>query len=102
MVAATGSGLDWPRRVRAWDVALAAVREHFRASGVREVSTRVRVDEVAIEPWIEPLRCEGRLLITSPELAMKRLLARGSGRCFKSPMCFAGRSAGLGIARNST
>ncbi len=82
----TGEGPRGPSikmRVRAWDVAQAAVREHFRGTGVREVSTAVRVDEVALEPWIEPLRCEGQLLITSPELAMKRLLARGSGSIFQ-------------------
>jgi lysyl-tRNA synthetase class 2 len=76
-------GLAWPLRVRAWDAALAAVREYLRGSGLREVSTAVRVDEVAIEPWIDPIGSEGRLLITSPELAMKRLLARGSGPVFQ-------------------
>lgn len=75
--------LEWPLRVRVWDAALAAVRAYFRASGVREVSTAVRVDEVALEPWIEPIRSDDRLLITSPELAMKRLLARGSGSVFQ-------------------
>jgi lysyl-tRNA synthetase class 2 len=70
-------------RVRAWDAALAAVREYLRGSGLREVSTAVRVDAVALEPWIDPLASEERLLITSPELAMKRLLARGSGAVFQ-------------------
>jgi lysyl-tRNA synthetase class 2 len=70
-------------RVRAWDAALAAVREYLRGEGLREVSTAVRVDEVALEPWIDPIGSEGRLLITSPELAMKRLLARGSGPVFQ-------------------
>lgn len=82
-MSSTGSELPWPLRVRAWDAALAAVREYLRAAGLREVSTAVRVDAVAIEPWIDPLTCEGRLLITSPELAMKQLLARGSGPVFQ-------------------
>jgi lysyl-tRNA synthetase class 2 len=76
-------GLAWPLRVRAWDAALVAVRDYLRGSGLREVSTATRVDAVALEPWIDPLGSEGRLLITSPELAMKRLLARGSGPVFQ-------------------
>jgi lysyl-tRNA synthetase class 2 len=82
-VTATSSELPWPLRVRAWDAALAAVREYLRGAGLREVSTAVRVDAVALEPWIDPLASEGRLLITSPELAMKQLLARGSGPVFQ-------------------
>jgi lysyl-tRNA synthetase class 2 len=77
------AALPWPLRVRAWDAALAAVRAYLRGEGLREVSTAVRVDEVALEPWIDPIGSEGRLLITSPELGMKRLLARGSGPVFQ-------------------
>jgi lysyl-tRNA synthetase class 2 len=69
--------------VRVWDAALHAVRDYLRASGLCEVSTAVRVDAVALEPWIDPLASEGRLLITSPELGMKQLLARGSGPVFQ-------------------
>lgn len=76
-------GLPWPLRVRAWDAALAGVRDYLRGAGLREVSTAVRVDAVALEPWIDPLASEGRLLITSPELAMKQLLARGAGPVFQ-------------------
>jgi lysyl-tRNA synthetase class 2 len=66
-----------------WDTALAAVREHFRGAGLREVMTPPVVDAVAIEPWIEPLRAGAGFLHTSPELAMKQLLARGSGPIFQ-------------------
>lgn len=79
----SSTSIPWPLRVRAWDAALAAVRDYLRAEGLREVSTAVRVDAVALEPWIDPLTSEGRLLITSPELAMKQLLARGSGPVFQ-------------------
>lgn len=79
----SSAGIPWPLRVRVWDAALAAVRDYLRGEGLREVSTAVRVDAVAIEPWIDPLASEGRLLITSPELAMKQLLARGSGPVFQ-------------------
>lgn len=76
-------GLETWQRVRAWDAALGAVRAQLREAGLREVSTAVRVDEVALEPWIEPLRSGDKLLATSPELAMKRLLGRGSGSVFQ-------------------
>jgi elongation factor P--(R)-beta-lysine ligase len=76
-------GLETWQRVRAWDAALAAVRAALREAGLREVSTAVRVDAVALEPWIEPLRSGDKLLATSPELAMKRLLSRGSGSLFQ-------------------
>lgn len=70
-------------RVALFDAALAAVRQCFRDAGVREVVTPVRVDAVALEPFIEPIRAEGGLLHTSPELAMKRLVAAGAGPIFQ-------------------
>lgn len=79
----SAGGVPWPERVRLWDAALAAVRAYFREQGLREVSTPVRVPAVAIEPFIEPVAAPPGLLATSPELAMKRLLARGSGSIFQ-------------------
>ena len=76
-------GVPWPERVRLWDAALSAVRDYFREQGLREVSTPVRVPAVAIEPFIEPIAAPPMLLATSPELAMKRLVARGSGSIFQ-------------------
>lgn len=84
----------WPERVRLWDAALAAVRGYFREQGLREVSTPVRVRAVAIEPFIEPIAAPPGLLATSPELAMKRLLVRGSGPIFQVSHVF--RRAELG------
>lgn len=70
-------------RVAAWDAALAAVRTCMRDAGMCEAPTPVVVDELALEPWIEPV-CVGQgFLQTSPELVMKRLLARGSGPIFQ-------------------
>jgi lysyl-tRNA synthetase class 2 len=72
------------QRVELWDAALAAIREHLRSSGVREVLTPPVVDAVAIEPWIEPVVVPGAGLVhTSPELAMKSLLVAGSGSIFQ-------------------
>ncbi len=70
-------------RVRAWDQALQAVRAYFRGQGSREVLTPVRLPEVALEPYIEPVRAEGGLLATSPELPMKQLLGEGAGDIFQ-------------------
>lgn len=84
----------WPLRVRVWDAALSAVRSYLRGLGLREVSTPIRSHEVALEPWIEPLRAGDQWLATSPELAMKRLLARGSGSLFQIAHVF--RAAEIG------
>ncbi len=70
-------------RVRTWDQALHAVRGYFRAQGLCEVLTGVRLPEVAIEPYIEPVRADGGLLATSPELPMKQLLCGGSPDIFQ-------------------
>jgi elongation factor P--(R)-beta-lysine ligase len=70
-------------RVALWDAAFAAVRRTFRAGGLREVSTPVRVERPAIEPWIEPIAAPPGWLAPSPELEMKRLLCRGGGPMFQ-------------------
>jgi len=75
--------LPWDRRVAVWDAALTAVRGHLRGQGLREVSTPVRVAAPAIEPYIDPIAAPPGWLATSPELAMKRLLCRGSGPIFQ-------------------
>jgi len=75
--------LSFARRVAVWDAVLAAVREQLRGQGLREVSTPVRVRAPAIEPYIEPIAAPPGFLATSPELAMKRLLCRGSGPIFQ-------------------
>ncbi len=71
-----------------WDAALAAVRATLRARGCREVTTPVRVQAPALEPWIEPLDAPPGWLATSPELSMKRLICRGSGSVFQVSHCF--------------
>ncbi len=80
---ATPGPLPFERRVAVWDAVLTAVRGHLRGQGLREVSTPVRVLAPAIEPYIEPIAAPPGFLATSPELAMKRLLCRGSGPIFQ-------------------
>jgi lysyl-tRNA synthetase class 2 len=75
-------------RVAAWDGVCAAVREALRGQGLSEVTTPVRLDAVALEPWIEPVAAEGGWLATSPELPMKRLLCRGAPPIFQIAHCF--------------
>lgn len=70
-------------RVRAWDQALHAVRSYFRGQNLCEALTPVRLHEVAIEPYIEPLHASGGLLATSPELPMKQLLCEGAPDIFQ-------------------
>jgi lysyl-tRNA synthetase class 2 len=70
-------------RVALWDRALDTVRAHFRRTHAAEVTTPVRVEAVALEPWIEPIPAAGAYLAPSPELAMKRLLCRGCGSIFQ-------------------
>ncbi len=75
--------LPWPDRARLWDAVSSGARSHLRGTGLLEVSTPARVLAPAIEPWIEPLAAAPQWLRTSPELALKRLLARGVGSCFE-------------------
>ncbi|MBV1858897.1 MAG: hypothetical protein KUG77_10840 [Nannocystaceae bacterium] len=70
-------------RVRAWDQALNAVRTYFRGQGLCEILTSVRLPEVALEPYIEPVRATGGFLATSPELPMKQLLCGGAPDVFQ-------------------
>jgi lysyl-tRNA synthetase class 2 len=87
--------VDTPTRVRLWDEALAGARACLREAGLREVSTAIRRDAVAIELWIEPIAAgSDRWLATSPELAMKQLLCRGSGSIFQLAHVF--RAAEIG------
>lgn len=65
-------------RVQAWDRALQAVRSYFVGQGLCEVTPPVRLPAVAIEPYIEPVRADGGVLATSPELPMKMLLCHGA------------------------
>ena len=61
-------------------------RAFFRARGVLEVETPLAVSHTVSDPQIESLRLAGdapRYLHTSPEYAMKRLLAAGSGDIFQ-------------------
>lgn len=80
--------------------ALQATREFFRARGVLEVETPALVNSPVSDVNIGSLRVElpGRgaplFLHTSPEYAMKRLLAAGSGDIFQLCHVFRGGERG--------
>ncbi|MFP5213340.1 MAG: EF-P lysine aminoacylase EpmA, partial [Acidobacteriota bacterium] len=66
-----------------------AVREFFRQEGFLEVQTPLLTPSPAPEPHIEAVPAdEGRFLITSPELYMKRLLAAGYEKIFQISPAF--------------
>ena len=67
---------------------LGGVRACFEGLGFLEVQTPVLIPGNAPEANIDALRVEGgRWARTSPELAMKRLLAAGSGPIFQVASC---------------
>jgi len=84
----------WPRRrdeLRARDRLLASIRAGFRAEGFLEVETPTLIGAPGQEPHLRPFETafHGRRsatplwLATSPEYAMKRLLAMGCERIFQ-------------------
>ena len=61
-----------------------AARRFFKAEGFTEVETPVLVPSPGLEPHLDPFRLAGgAYLPTSPEYAMKKLLAAGSGSIFQ-------------------
>jgi elongation factor P--(R)-beta-lysine ligase len=75
----------------------AAVRSHFTAAGFLEVTTPVALPHPNLDPHIRPVpvflhdfsgRESALWLHTSPELAMKKLVARGSGSIFQIARVF--------------
>ena len=72
---------------------LRAVRSHFDARGVLEVETPILCSRTVTDPSIESLVARDRTgrawyLQTSPEYAMKRLLAAGSGSIYQIARAF--------------
>jgi lysyl-tRNA synthetase class 2 len=67
---------------------LRAVRDFFNRSGFIEVETPVRLSTPALELHIDAVAAGDGYLRTSPELHMKRLLARGLDRIFQIGPCF--------------
>lgn len=101
-----GPGVNWqpaatPGMLRARAGLLGQVRNFFRERNVLEVETPLLCSSGITDPSIEPLLVErgasvqgARYLQTSPEYAMKRLLAAGSGPVFQVARAFRDGEAG--------
>jgi lysyl-tRNA synthetase class 2 len=88
-----GPGADLPL-LRARADLLFRLRRFFSERGVLEVETPLLCRAPVTDPNIEPLRLGRRFLQTSPEYAMKRLLAAGSGPIYQVCKAFRGGEAG--------
>lgn len=65
-----------------------AIRSFFIDQDYLEVDTPLRLPVQIPEANIVPIASEGACLHTSPEMCMKRLLARGNARIFQICHCF--------------
>jgi lysyl-tRNA synthetase class 2 len=75
--AGTGERLATRARV------LAEIRAFFADEAFVEVQTPVRVRAPGVDAHVEAVKSGGRYLVTSPELALKRLLVGGMPRIFE-------------------
>ncbi|HHO52719.1 MAG TPA: EF-P lysine aminoacylase GenX [Deltaproteobacteria bacterium] len=81
-------------RCRARGRALAALRRWFEAHGYLEIQTPVLVPSPAMEEHLSPIEAGGAFLRTSPEFALKRVIAAGLGRVYEIGPCFRDREIG--------
>ena len=64
------------------------IRSFFDMRSFVEVETPVRIQSPAAEEFIECPECAGKFLRASPELQMKKLLARGMEKIYQIGPCF--------------
>lgn len=76
-----------------------AIRHFFIERGLLEVETPLLCQHTVTDPFIDSFQVGNRYLQTSPEYAMKRLLAAGSGPIFQ--ICKAFRQEESGHQHNS-
>lgn len=82
--------------VAARDAMYRVIREHMHQVGFIEVETPVRVSAAGTDPFLEAVACEDETwLQTSPEFAMKYLLAHGHEKVFQICKAFRGKEITL-------
>lgn len=91
-----------PELLRARASILHAVRSWFAHHGYLEVHTPALVAAGAMEPHLEPISVGRWQLHTSPEFAMKRVLAAGLGRIYQIGPCFREEEVGVHHTREFT
>jgi elongation factor P--(R)-beta-lysine ligase len=79
-----------------------AIRAWMDARGYREVHTPVVVPSAAFEEHLEPVAVGRAFLHTSPEMAMKRVLAAGLCRIYQIVPAFREEEVGVHHAREFT
>jgi lysyl-tRNA synthetase class 2 len=83
-----------PTGLRARARVLHALRGWFDANGYLEVPTPVRVPAPAMEPHLHAMPAGEAWLRTSPEFALKRVVAAGLPRIYEIGPCFRDRECG--------
>ena len=91
-----------PRRLRQRAAITAAIRLWFSNNGYLEIHTPCIVDSPALEEHLEAIPIGRRFLHTSPEFAMKRVLASGLCRVYQIAPCFREEERGVHHAQEFT
>ncbi len=81
------------QRLRQRHALMRSVRQFFQSHGYLEVETPLLSSDVCIDAWIDPIPVNltgtnSHYLQTSPEFAMKRLLAAGADRIYQITKSF--------------
>ncbi len=91
-----------PSNLRARAEILASIRGWFRDQGYLEIHTPILVPAGAMETYLEPVQVGSMQLHTSPEFAMKRVLAAGLPRIYQIVPCFREEESGRHHSREFT
>ncbi|MDP6932041.1 MAG: amino acid--tRNA ligase-related protein [Myxococcota bacterium] len=95
-------GIDDPDLIRARATVLRCLRDWLHEHGYLEVHTPIIVPSGAMEEHLEPVRLGTAHLHTSPEFALKRVLARGLCRVYQVVPCFREEEVGRHHSREFT
>ena len=99
----TPSNTDWQpttsvASLKSRALLIQQIRQYFTEQNVLEVETPCLSNSTVTDPYLEAFEIAGKYLQTSPEYAMKRLLAHGSGDIYQISKAF--RNEDLGRFHN--